>query len=116
MVANSLGVNLAIAKRNKEVGVPAFLEETYVLRDSGVTMTLYLPKNALKRRDSVLIVDDMIKTGETQVALVNLVQKAKAEVSGIYSLIAIGDEWQKRIKLPKRCSVQVVTRVKPKKK
>ncbi len=116
MVANSLGVNLAIAKRNKEVGVPAFLEETYVLRDSGVTMTLYLPKNALKRRDSVLIVDDMIKTGETQVALVNLVNKAKAEVSGIYSLIAIGDEWQKRIKLPKGCSVQVVTRVKPKKK
>lgn len=116
MVANSLGVNLAIAKRNKEVGVPAFLEETYVLRDSGVTMTLYLPKNALNRRDSVLVVDDMIKTGETQVALVNLVQKAKAEISGIYSLIAIGDEWQKRIKLPKRCSVQVVTRVKPKKK
>lgn len=116
MVANSLGVNLAIAKRNKEVGVPAFLEETYVLRDSGVTMTLYLPKNALKRRDSVLVVDDMIKTGETQVALVNLVNKAKAEVSGIYSLIAIGDEWQKRIKLPKGCSVQVVTRVKPKKK
>lgn len=116
MVANSLGVNLAIAKRNKEVGVPAFLEETYVLRDSGVTMTLYLPKNAIKRRDSVLVVDDMIKTGETQVALVNLVQKAKAEVSGIYSLISIGDEWQKRIKLPKGCSVQVVTRVKPKKK
>ncbi len=116
MVANSLGVNLAIAKRNKEVGVPAFLEETYVLRDSGVTMTLYLPKNAIKRRDSVLVIDDMIKTGETQVALVNLVQKAKAEVSGIYSLISIGDEWQKRIKLPKGCSVQVVTRVKPKKK
>jgi purine operon repressor len=116
MVANSLGVNLAIAKTNKEVGVPAFLEETYVLRDSGVTMTLYLPKNAIKRRDSVLVVDDMIKTGETQAALINLVHKAKAEISGIYSLIAIGDEWQKRIKLPKRCSVQVVTKVKPKKK
>jgi len=115
MVANSLGVNLAIAKRNKEVGVPAFLEETYVLRDSGVTITLYLPKNALKRRDSVLVVDDMIKTGETQAALINLVHNAKAEISGIYSLIAIGDEWQKRIKLPKGCSVQVVTRVKPKK-
>lgn len=115
MVANSLGVNLAIAKTNKEVGVPAFLEETYVLRDSGVTVTLYLPKNAIKRRDSVLVVDDMIKTGETQAALINLVHKAKAEISGIYSLIAIGDEWQKRIKLPKRCSVQVVTKVKPKK-
>jgi adenine phosphoribosyltransferase len=114
MVANSLGVNLVIAKRNKEVGVPAFLEETYVLSNSGVTMTLYVPKNVFKRRDSVLIVDDMIKTGETQAALINLVQKARAEVSGIYSLIAIGDEWQKRIKLPKGCPVEVVTKVRAK--
>ena len=116
MVANALGVDLAVAKRNKEVGVQAFLEETYVLRDSGVTITHYLPKNAIRRRDSVLIVDDMIKTGETQAALVNLVQKAKAEVSGIYSLIAIGDEWKERLKLPKRCPIKVVTKVKPKKK
>ncbi len=111
MVANSLGVNLVIAKRNKEVGVPTFLEETYVLRDSGVTMTLYLPKDAIKRRDSILIVDDMIKTGETQAALVNLVHKARAEISGIYALIAVGNEWQKKISLPRGCPVEVVTKL-----
>jgi len=110
MVANSLGVDLVIAKRGKEVGVPAFLEETYVLRDSGVTMTLYIPRDVLKKRDSVLIVDDMIKTGETQVALVNLVKKAKAEVSGVYSLIAVGDDWQTKLNLPKGCPVEVVTK------
>jgi adenine phosphoribosyltransferase len=111
MVANSLGVNLVIAKRTKEVGVPAFLEETYVLRDSGITMTLYLPKDAIKRRDSILIVDDMIKTGETQAALVNLVHKARAEISGIYALVAIGNEWQKKISLPRGCPVEVVTKL-----
>lgn len=113
IVANSLGVNLVIAKQAKEVGVPAFLEETYVLRDSGVTVSLYIPKDAIKRKDSVLIVDDMIKTGETQQALVNLVNKVKAEVSGIFSLIAIGDEWQKKLNLPKTCPIEVVARVKP---
>jgi adenine/guanine phosphoribosyltransferase-like PRPP-binding protein len=113
MVANSLGVNFIIAKRSKEVGVPAFLDETYVLRDSGVTMTLYIPKDALKRRDSVLIVDDMIKTGETQAALVKLVQKAKAEVSGIYSLIAVGEEWRKKLNLPKNCPIEVVAKLRP---
>jgi adenine/guanine phosphoribosyltransferase-like PRPP-binding protein len=113
MVANSLGVNLVIAKRTKEVGVPAFLEETYVLRDSGITMTLYLPKNAIRRRDSILIVDDMIKTGETQAALVNLVHKAKAEISGVFALIAIGNEWQKKINLPRGCPVEVITRLRP---
>jgi adenine/guanine phosphoribosyltransferase-like PRPP-binding protein len=110
MVANSLGVNLVIAKWNKEVGVPAFLEETYVLKDSGVTMTLYIPKDALKRRDSILIVDDMIKTGETQAAMVNMVKKAKADIAGVYSIIAVGEEWQKKINVPKE-SVEVVTRI-----
>jgi adenine phosphoribosyltransferase len=113
MVANALGVNLVVAKRNKEVGVKAFLDETYVLgKDSGVTMTLYIPKETVKKRDSVLIVDDMIKTGETQAALVNLVRKAKAEISGVFSLIAVGDEWKKRLKLTGESPVEVVTYVK----
>jgi len=111
MVANQLGINLVIAKRNKEIGVTAFLEETYALRDSGVTMTLYIPKNAIRRRDSVLIVDDMIKTGETQNALINLVRRAKAELSGIFTLIAIGEDWKKGLNLPKGCPVEVVTKV-----
>lgn len=112
MVADSLGVNLVIAKWSKEVGVPAFYEETYVLRGSGVTRTLYLPKEALKRRDSVLIVDDMVKSGETQVALVNLVRKARAEISGAYYLIAVGDEWKEKLVLPKGCPIEIVTRIK----
>jgi len=112
MVSNALGVNLVVAKRNKEVGVKAFLEETYVLRGSGVTMTLYIPKDAIKKRDSVLVIDDMIKTGETQVALINLVRKARAEMSGVFSLIAVGDEWKKALKLPGDCPVEVITYVK----
>ncbi|MEM3696374.1 MAG: phosphoribosyltransferase family protein [Candidatus Bathyarchaeia archaeon] len=112
MVASALGVNLIIAKRSKEVGVKAFLEETYALRDSGVTMTLYIPKDAIKKRDSVLIVDDMIKTGETQAALVNLVRKAKAEISGFFSLIAVGEEWKKKLKLSGECPIEVITYVK----
>ena len=113
MVANSLGVNLIVAKRNKEVGVKAFLEETYILgKDSGVTVTLYIPKDVVKKRDSVLVVDDMIKSGETQEALVTLVRKAKAEISGVFSLIAVGDEWKKRLKFGNNAPVEVVTYLK----
>jgi adenine/guanine phosphoribosyltransferase-like PRPP-binding protein len=113
MVANSLGVNLVIAKRNKEVGVKAFLEETYILgKDSGVTVTLYIPKETIKKRDSVLVVDDMIKTGETQAAMVNLIHKAKAELSGVFTLIAVGEEWKKRLKPSNDCPIEVITYIK----
>jgi adenine/guanine phosphoribosyltransferase-like PRPP-binding protein len=113
IVASNMGINLVVAKRGKEVGVPAFLEETYVLSDSGVTDTLYVPRDVIRKRDSVLIVDDMIKTGETQMALVNLIRKAKAETSGVFSLIAVGENWKKRLLLPQGCPVEVVTQIKP---
>jgi len=155
LVAKALGVNLVIAKPMKEVGVSSFIEETYTLSESGRTVTLFVPRNAIKRQkkakekyrterealeaterwkrkgyeaylagrntsrdvyevevlriyDSVLIVDDVIKTGDVQSALINLVKKAKAEVSGIFALIAIGDAWKKKMQLPKNCQLEVI--------
>ena len=111
MVANCLGVDLVVAKPNKEVGVPSFLEETYVLNNSGVTMTLYMPKGRIKRRDSVLVVDDTIKSGDTQAALVELVYKARAELSGVFSMIAMGNAWDEKLGLPGNCPVEILLRL-----
>ena len=155
LVAKALGVNVVIAKPMKEVGVSAFIEETYTLSESGRTVTLFVPRNAIRRQkktrekyrtekealeaaerwkskgyeaylasrntargiyevdvlriyDSVLIVDDIIKTGDVQSALINLVKKAKAEVSGIFALIAVGDEWKKKMQIPKNCQLEVI--------
>jgi adenine/guanine phosphoribosyltransferase-like PRPP-binding protein len=124
MVANALGVNIAIAKSTKEVGVTSFLEETYVLEGSGFTVTLYVPKLyvvkdkegtirrelTLKKSDSVLVVDDIIKSGGIQSALLNLVGQAKAEVSGIFALIAVGDSWKKKMRIPQNCQVEIILR------
>ncbi|HVO85519.1 MAG TPA: phosphoribosyltransferase family protein, partial [Candidatus Eisenbacteria bacterium] len=85
----------------------------YILgKDSGVTRTLYVPKEAIKKRDSVLVVDDMIKSGETQVALVNIVRKAKAEISGVFSLISVGEDWKRKLKPTGECPIEVITYVK----
>jgi len=111
MVANALGVNLVIAKTSKEVGVSSFLEETYVLSNSGRTLTLYVPGKSIKKWDSVLIVDDIIKNGDMQNALLNLVRKARAEVTGLFFMIAIGDRWMEKLKIPSDCQVEVILRV-----
>ena len=116
MVANCLGVDLVVAKPNKEVGVPSFLEETYVLNNSGVTMTLYMPKGRIKRRDSVLVVDDTIKSGDTQAALVELVYKARADLSGVFSMIAMGNAWDEKLGLPGNCPVEILLRLSPSKR
>ena len=111
MVANALGVNVTLAKSTKEVGVSSFIEETYTLNRSGYTLTLYLPKDAIKKRDSVLVVDDVIKSGDTQYALLNLAKKAKAEVSGIFAMIAVGDSWKEVIQIPPNCQIEIILEV-----
>ncbi|RJX15674.1 adenine phosphoribosyltransferase [Candidatus Bathyarchaeota archaeon] len=108
LVANSLDVDLIVAKKAKEVGVKEYIEESYIPPDSGVVVTFYVPKDALKKGDSVLIVDDIIRTGETQEALIHLVNKIKAEVAGIFVLIAVGTEWKNKLSVPPNCPVETL--------
>lgn len=111
VVAETLGVNVLIAKKVKEVGVKDFVEETFILGDSAVVTSLYLPKGLIRRSDSVLIVDDVIKSGETQRALINLVSRFRADVAGVYALIAVGDDWIDKLRNSLRCPVEVILTV-----
>ncbi len=97
-IAGELGVNLALAKKTREAGVSKFHEVDFSHRTTGVIQTLYLPKNELTTKDRVLIVDDIIRTGVTQSALVRLVQKSNAILVGIFSIVSIGAGWKKEIK------------------
>ncbi|MEM2905900.1 MAG: phosphoribosyltransferase family protein [Candidatus Bathyarchaeia archaeon] len=114
MVAQAVSVDLVIAKGAKEVGVPEFVEETYIPEDTGMMIAFYVPKGAIKRGESVLIVDDVIRTGYTQNALINLVQKCRAEPAGVYALVAIGDDAESKVHAPPECKVETVIKVKPK--
>jgi len=108
MIAQAFGVNLILAKNTREVGVQDFIEESYIPTGSAVRMVLYIPKKSIKRGDSVLIVDDVIRSGETQRAMINLVGKAKAEVAGIYALIGVGENWRERVSTRSNCPCEVV--------
>lgn len=111
MIAGVLGVNIVIAKSTKEVAVSAFVEETYTISGSGHTDTLYIPKSVIKKRDSVLVVDDVIRSGDSQAALLNLVKKVKAEVSGIFILIAVGNIWKKTLQISENTQIEIIIEI-----
>jgi len=108
LLAHRLGVGLVIAKRDREVGVKEFIEEVYVPSKTAMMMSLYAPRGAFKRGDCVLIVDDVIDSGETQRALAQIALKARAEIVGIYALIGIGHEWKNKINQVTKCPIEVV--------
>jgi adenine phosphoribosyltransferase len=115
LISSNLGIDLAIAKKTKEVGVRVFVEETFIPEGSAIVMSLYIPRGILRRGDSVLIVDDVIKSGETQRAMINLVYKTRAEVAGIYAMVAIGDEWKQKLSGTTNFPIEVILTAKPRK-
>ncbi|MEM2983878.1 MAG: hypothetical protein QXL24_01550 [Candidatus Jordarchaeaceae archaeon] len=66
-----------------------------------------MPTCFLTCSDNVLIVDDIVRSGETQRALVNLAEKSGVKIVGIFFIISIGKSWEKKIKAPPNAIVEV---------
>lgn len=93
-VARELSVPIVYAKKNREVGIKKFIEEVVKINEAAMEFELYIPRELLKRGDDILIIDDIIRDGAQQYALLKIIRKARAEVVGVFTLIAIGDKWK----------------------
>lgn len=93
LAAQHLGVSIVIAKGEREAGIRGFLEDQYDA-GGGLLSQLYLPRSAFSRRDRVLVVDGVIRSHQLHTALRRmLVEKAKVQVTGIFTLITVKEEW-----------------------
>jgi adenine phosphoribosyltransferase len=94
-MASHFDARVAYAKKSKETAVEEFVESRQRLA-SGIELTYYLPRAALDAGDSVLVVDDLIRSGETQELLLDIAHQTNAEVVGVFALIAVGEEGVER--------------------
>jgi adenine phosphoribosyltransferase len=90
-MARYFGARCAYAKQSRETAVEEFIEARQRL-SSGIEIDYYLPANANESGESVLVVDDLIRSGETQELLLDIAKSADTEVAGVFALIAVGDE------------------------
>lgn len=111
-IASALHVPCLFAKRRREIGVRSFVESRYKLA-SGQILNYFLPAQALGRRDRVLIVDDLLRSGETQAALMEIVKAQQATPIGIFSLIRIGDKGTHRLEESVPCPVEALLTLDP---
>jgi adenine phosphoribosyltransferase len=89
-LARYYGGRCVYAKKAKETAVDSFVEARLRL-ESGIEITYYLPESALSAGETVLVVDDLIRSGETQELLLDIAAQAEADVVGVFTLIAVGD-------------------------
>ena len=95
-LSDALGIPVAIAKKEREVGVQDFWTAD-VEWPSGRVETLWLPKHQLRSREWVVIVDDIIRTGETLRALIRLAQYAGARVAAALAFVGVKPYWRKAV-------------------
>ncbi|WP_423751063.1 phosphoribosyltransferase family protein [Salinirarus marinus] len=89
-MASYFDARLAYAKKSKETAIEEFIESRQRLT-SGIELTYYLPAKAVSAGDRVLVVDDLIRSGETQELLLDITEQADADLAGVFTLIAVGD-------------------------
>jgi adenine/guanine phosphoribosyltransferase-like PRPP-binding protein len=105
-VAGEFNVNLAVARAEKDLGVEEFFEQKVVYSPSSVKY-LYLPKNAIKKGEHILIVDDMVRSGTTIEALARLAERARAKIVGIFTIASMDQSVQKlKSRLGLTCQIE----------
>ncbi len=84
-IANLIGAKCVYAKRTQEIS----FSDHYVSKGTAakpIAAPFYLPKSLLKKNDSVLIVDDVIRAGTTFDALMSICSQARSDVVGIFAI------------------------------
>ena len=87
-MAGYFNARCTYAKKTRETAVESFIEARQRLK-SGIEIDYYLPTNAIAPNDTVLVVDDLIRSGETQELLLDIVEQARGTTVGVFTLIAI---------------------------
>jgi adenine phosphoribosyltransferase len=90
-MARYFDARIAYAKKSKETAVEEFIETRSRL-ENGIELTYYLPASAIDPGQQVLVVDDLIRSGETQELLLDIADLTDATVVGVFTLIAVGNE------------------------
>ncbi|MCS7128459.1 MAG: hypothetical protein N3E36_05140 [Sulfolobales archaeon] len=94
-LASEIDSDVIIAKRRKYLGVSYY--EEVIVRSAHDVETIYVDRDLISKRDYVAIITDLMITGRTMRALMNIVSKAKAELVNAIAIVAIGNDWRKRV-------------------
>ncbi len=92
-VAEYFNAKIVIVKKRPEASLRKYIEYSLISRDLPVITKLYAPREPFTSKDKVLIVDDLLRTGRTCRALIEMVKNTKSKPVGVFSVIAVGNKW-----------------------
>jgi len=104
-VSDTLGVPLIIARRTRE-GDEKDLYHATINRIYRME-TFYVPKDMIRKNSYIVIFDDIIRTGSTIKAMINIAEQAKAHITMVLAAIGV-QGWQDALKdIPTKVLLQI---------
>ena len=87
-ISEKTSIPFVYAKTMKESGVSDFYEASVVLKPSASIRTLYIPKKWISKKERILFVDDVLRSGSTLRCSSELIKKANAKLVGAFLIFA----------------------------
>ncbi len=96
MLGLELNSSLVLVKRRMYPGIQYY--SAIIIRGPRASETIYIDKDLINRRDQLLVLADVVYTGKTLEAVLNLLSRARAQIVDIIAILAIGDQWKRRLR------------------
>jgi adenine phosphoribosyltransferase len=99
-LAHILDIDCVIARSSKPLGIDNYITAEIQNISQGRIQTIGINEESIQEQEKVLIVGDVIRSGATQIALIELASKCNSELVKCVVLTGIGSQWknQKRLK------------------
>lgn len=96
-----------------DLSAESYISSSYFSLDRGRMVELHIPAQGVKNNDKVILVRDVVKDLASLEAIMDLMAESGAKLVGVFSIISISDEWEKRLdeqKIQKRMSFYKISR------
>lgn len=96
LLGMELGASIIPVKRRSYPGVQYY--SSVVVRSPKEAETLYIDRDMLSRKDFVLILADVVYSGKTLRAVIEMLEKARVTISDIIVILGLGEMWKERLR------------------
>ncbi|OLS32098.1 MAG: Xanthine phosphoribosyltransferase [Candidatus Heimdallarchaeota archaeon AB_125] len=98
-LAHILNIDCLVARRLKPLGIDDFITSEIQKATQGRIESIGISEKSIQNQEKLLVVDDVIKSGATHSALIELVKKCNAEPVKLVFLTGIGSHWEQQKEL-----------------
>ncbi|MCC6040668.1 MAG: phosphoribosyltransferase [Desulfurococcaceae archaeon] len=96
LISVEFNAPVVLVKRRSYPGVQYY--STTIMKSPKDIESLFVDRDLISKKDRLLVVADVVYTGRTLEAVLQILEKSKAEVVDVIAVLGLGRHWEERLK------------------